>query len=286
MSFIRRHGTKSGVSLPRDDVPESLRVGLVNLLEQHRYNANFLSMQALQQTICRALRRRPRYADDPFVEIEWTVNSCTWDEFYQICETIVAAIPAEVPLTLGDPIVRGLAGPRFVANLTFNEFVDALNELLSDEGAPWRMSENHVVPTFPEEIEIALEDASQAADHLEGQGVRAHLKKARQHLSPTAGDLENAVKEAVSAVEAAVKEKAGVDDFDKGLKVLKQQRRLKRHWAEAVQAIFEYASREDQIRHGSPELSELTYEGARDLVGLAAILTQHIVNLPDPVQAR
>ena len=284
--FIRRHGQKRDIILAPDEVPESLRVGFVNLLDEYQYRLNFVpSMFELHDRISRALRRRPWRPNDPFEDIEWTINNCSWDEFYEICEQVLRAIPEQVLLSppfspFGLP--AQFQSPKFVENSTLPDFTNGLNDLLAEEGAPWRIAEGHVVPAFSEEVEGALEDASSVAQRLEGRGVHAHLRKARQHLGPS-GDKENAVKEAVSAVEAAVKEKAGVDDFDEGLKLLKQQRRLKPHWSSAIQTLFSYASNEDQVRHGSPELSDLTYGEARDLVGLAAVLTQHIAGLPSPV---
>jgi hypothetical protein len=284
LSFIRRYGSKRGVELPRDEVPDSLRVGLVNLLDGYRYRPNFVSLGDAYDKICHALRRRPSRVEDAFAEIEWIAGNCSWDEFYQMCETVIEAIPAEVLVT-GDPGAgfQALRPSGFVPNTTRQEFTDGLNELFAEEAVPWRIAENHVVPAFPEEVDQILDDATAAAGQLDRPGAATHLRKARQHLSPSSGDLENAVKEAVSAVEAAVKDKAGVDDIDAGLRLLRQQRRLKRQWSAPIQTLFQYASREDQIRHGSPEVSDLTPEEARDLVGLAAILTQHVAGLPCPL---
>lgn len=283
MSFIRRYGTKSGVKLARNEVPDSLRVGFVNLLEKHRYDSDFLNLSVLHDNVCRALRMRPYHPSDAFKAVEYAILTRSWDEFYEICEIAAKAIPVDMMVTPGPG--PGLQPTRFVPNPTLGIFVEDMNEMLSEEGAPWRIAERQVVPVFPEEVERVLDDASAAVEKLERPGVAAHLRKARQHLSPSSGDLENAVKEAVSAVEAAVKEKAGMDDFDRALRLLKQQRRLKPHWSSSIQTLFHYASEEDQVRHGSPELSELTYEEARDVVGLAAILTQHIAGLPDSLRA-
>jgi len=218
-------------------------------------------------------RRRPETfnydAEDYLSDIEDAIGDCEWGEFYAICEAADSAI---VPLYFDD------------YELTRRLLWEDLNEVFEVEGAPWQMKDGEIVSNFPEDAQRILDEAGEAAKELGAQGVAIHLEKARRYLVPSHLDPENAVKEAVSAVEAAVEEKTGVDDLNEGLKLLKQQRRLKPHWSSPIQTLFHYASEEDQVRHGSPEPSELTYEEARDLVGLAAVLTQHIAGLPSPVK--
>lgn len=267
MSFIRRYGRghRRDEQLARDEVPESLKVGLLALVARLR-GQGFVTWGAARESICHALRRRPdpsNWSEFPNVhdEVESIVYNSAWDEFYTICEALNDACN----------VVR--------------LYEDQLNSLLEEEASPWRVTDGEIGPAFPEEVEQVLQEASGAAQRMERPGAAVHLDKARRYLSPTSGDKENAVKEAVSALEAAVKAKSGLDDFDDGLKLLKQQRLLVGAWPSAVQALYQYASQEDQVRHGSPQVSDLTYEEARDLVGLAAVLMQHIVDLRDPVHA-
>lgn len=201
------------------------------------------------------------------------IDDCQWGEFYQAIEASWSAIE----LQRIDQII-----PMDTLETRRESFRTDINGLLEEEGAVWRLDKSGVViPAFPLEVSSALVEAEAAASGLARPGAAVHLEKARLYLSPT-GDKENAVKEAVSALEAAVKAKSGDNDFDAGLKILKQQKLLNGAWPSAVQALYQYASREDQIRHGSPDVSDLSYEEARSLVGLSAILVQHIANLPEP----
>lgn len=263
MSFIRRYGRghRRDEQLERDEVPESLKAGLLALVARLR-EGDFVTWGEAREHICRALRRRPdpsNWSEVPNVvyEVEQIVYNGEWDDFYTICEALHDACNVDA-------------------------YERQLNALLDEERSPWRMTDGQIGPAVPEEVEQVLQEASEAARRMDRPGAAVHLDKARRYLSPTSGDKENAVKEAVSALEAAIKAKSGLDDFDGGLRLLKQQRLLAYAWPSAVQALYQYASREDQVRHGSPEVSDLTHEEARDLVSLAAVLMQHIADLPDP----
>lgn len=170
----------------------------------------------VREHICRALRRRPDpnnwSAPNIQGEVEHLIYRSEWDEFYAICEVVPDACN--------------------VSNCD-----ELINKLFEEEGSPWRMTDGQIGPIFPDEVETVLVEAKAAVDEMQAEGPAVHLTKARRHLSPTSGDKENAVKEAVSALEAAIKAKSGHDDFDDGLKVLKQQRLPAGAWPASVQAL-------------------------------------------------
>lgn len=301
MSFRQRHGRLRGRQLGREELSDSLRTGFVQLV--HRFQALEVvgSLYLACGEICRTLRRPPPSPVDPVHELQALVADCQWDEFYEICELMFKATryyhvaeerghtragrPTQAYTRMLKEIKDGedRSQARIAARLLeqASTYQDELNRLLGEEGAPWRMKNGHVVPAFPEEVEAVLDDATAAAEGLDRPGTADHLDRARRLLGlRPEPELRNAVKEAVSAVEAAVKDKSGSDKIEKGLQILKQQRRLTPHWSSAIQTLWQYSSRAPQVRHGSPDLSKLTYEEARDLVALAAVLVQHVAGLP------
>lgn len=203
VSFLNKYGRSGRVQLRPQDIPDSLREGLMTVLA--KWFTVTGSTSYLHFKLYEALyRRQPDTlsydAEDYHSDIADMAEDCGWGEFYAICE---AADDAIVPLNFGDDF----ESIRLA-------FAGDLNELLEVEAAPWRMKDGEILPTFPEDAGRVLDEASASAQQLTGQGVAVHLEKARRYLTPSHLDEENAVKEAVSAVEAAIKARASVQDFD------------------------------------------------------------------------
>ena len=83
-------------------------------------------------------------------------------------------------------------------------------------------------------------------------------------------DYRNAIKEAISAVEAAARVITGdrKATLGKALKAMKKQQRVKIHPAleKAYITLYGYTSDEDGIRHGMAEEPDIGYEEAQYMV--------------------
>ena len=307
--FRRKYGTKKDASLERDEVPVSLRSGLISLVK--RLDAlDVLDRSAFRyayKEACRKLRQVPTnsfLSEEILTEFARLIEHSKWDEMYELCELLAGG-------TQLFGLARALDWGHLPAQEIVNEFSELLekwkasgqekdpgyrkveraldkwrvlseelNDLLEEEGAMWRMRHGEIVPVLPDEVDAVIDDAYSAAGALSGGGTRIHLQKARRFLGLRPDpELENAVKEAVCAMEAAVKDRSGINHFEKGLKRLKQQKRLADPWSQTVDNLFGKASRAYQVRHGHTIPSSMGFEEARDLVSLAAVLVQHLSSI-------
>jgi hypothetical protein len=101
-----------------------------------------------------------------------------------------------------------------------------------------------MTPQEVESVEIALQTPI--------EGVRVHLTSALQKLNDRdAPDFRNSIKEAISAVEAACKERTGLEKATLGqaLKALHDKRPLHQNLKDALQQLYSWTSDYGGIRH-------------------------------------
>lgn len=298
------------VNVPRDSTGKRTRVDeLADDLDRFTGASSpvFTSrglVSAYRET-CRKLRRRDKSKlswkpEETVRALGELTQAAAWDEFYELCEILTRATRLYDAIdgmgftgaTLGELYPKlmefsddpetdkktALGVKRMIAEL--DTFVGELNALLDEEGAMWRMRHGEIVPVLPDEVDAVIDDADSAASALSGGGTRIHLQKARRFLALRPDpELQNAVKEAACAVEAAVKDRSGTDKFERGLRLMKQHDLLQDTWRRTIDELFGEASTAHQVRHGSPIPSNMTYEEAKDLVSLAAVLVQHLSGL-------
>ncbi len=122
-----------------------------------------------------------------------------------------------------------------------------LNPLLERERSGYRLVNDVFAPiTEPEEI-LSVETASTVGPFV---GAKEHIKHALQHYANREKpDYRNCVKEAISAVEAVVRELTGKDDLARALAVLENKHSLPTAMKEGFIKLYSYTNEENGIRH-------------------------------------
>ena len=162
------------------------------------------------------------------------------------------------------------------------DVVQTLNAVLDQHMSAYRFINDEFVPVTDEMQIVEIEKA--LASPL--TGVRRHLSKSLGHLSDRdTPDIENSIKESVSAVEsicsAIIGEKSTLGEALKKLKAngLVLHPALEKAWI----AAYGYASDENGIRHAMQEDSSLKVADALYFVvtcsAFVTLLTQHAADL-------
>jgi hypothetical protein len=153
--------------------------------------------------------------------------------------------------TLSNPWYRVLSFVEFfLENFNFNkddqqEFHKSLNTIFEEEKVGYRMVDGMIVSiTDPVELE-ALEQALQSPIDV----AKDHIKKAALHcFNREKPDYTNSIKEAITAVEAAMRNKTKEHDFEKALNKLSPQ--MHSMFTDSIRKLYKYTNQRDTgVRH-------------------------------------
>lgn len=153
-----------------------------------------------------------------------------WYRRYDVVERVVSGLHSE-----------GMARAA-------NDLCAALNAVLESRRVGYRIVGKNVVPlTDPMEIETI--NVSLASEEPLA-GARLHLGRALEQLSDRrVPSYENAVKEAISAVESAARGATGKSSLRGGLQVLVNRGELPEDFAEVFRRLWTYSNKEGGVRH-------------------------------------
>jgi hypothetical protein len=200
-SFSKRYGFASRSNQIREDAPESVRVGLREVLER----IGFERPSSQRRIICQALRVRPdpgNWSDYPNVdqEVDDLIHGLVWFKFYDMCEKLNS---------LEEVRQKGV-----MDDYSGTLFAHELNKLFSEENVIYRMDEaGEIHPEGSEQFEEAIH---LTLENLSGPIFQPPLElfgKALAFRNALPPDNANAVKEAVNSLEAVLQiiaEKPGV----------------------------------------------------------------------------
>ena len=130
-------------------------------------------------------------------------------------------------------------------------FQQAINQILEEELAPYRMVEGYITPITNEHEIQAIKEAFKKADKY--QPVKEHLEKALIHLSNrTNPDYVNSIKESISALESLAN--LLLNTSGRTLTSLHQrlcsQLKCPEPIKKQIKEYYDWASKEEGIRHG------------------------------------
>ncbi len=176
-------------------------------------------------------------------EIESYFFGCEWFDVYNLIEFIGSEFEFKS------------------VGISNRDFYDANNRELKRHMSGWRFVEGKLAPIV-EDAEIkAIEDAIENAS----TPVRTHLDRSLERLSDRNNpDYRNAIKEAISAVEAQVKISVNSDKGTLGDLLKKMDDELGLHPAlrEAFSKLYGYTSDKNGIRHALMEKDDLDQQDA------------------------
>ena len=148
------------------------------------------------------------------------------------------------------------------------------NAILSREGAAYRFIGGVIAPITNEDELAEVEDALQRTGPFDA--ASQHIKQAVNHISDRGNpDVRNAIKEAISAVESAVKVASGNPqaDIEKGLKKLGLHSQLEQAWKN----MYNWTSDEGGVRHGKEEISQVGLPEARYMVVASSAFVNYLI---------
>lgn len=184
----------------------------------------------------------PAWCDDAGQQVRAWFYAAAWNQVYDFVEFVIRRCERR-------------------HEITAERLVTVVNEALETNLSAYRWIEDEFAPINDEDQIKAIKQA--IAHPL--AGVRVHLSKALAHASDrTSPDVENSIKESVSAVEslcsAIVGKKATLGEAIKKLQAngIKIPGALEKGWL----ALYGYTSDADGIRHAAQAESDLTVADA------------------------
>lgn len=254
--FSQRYGFSDhdGDGLIRDDAPESLRCGLLEIGQKMG-----LQPSQLRRMVCGALRVRPdpsNWSEYPNVwqEVEGLIHSCAWNRVYDTIEAVYAALP----------------------RTQAEAFEAHINALFAEEGIGWQLSDGAIEIRGDEAFETVVTGGKEAVEKAGMTVASTELHEAIRDLSRRPEpDLSGAVQHAMAALECAVRGVSGEPRPTLGELVKKYPDLFPKPVDEAVAKLWGYAS--EQARHGR-ESRDLAWEEAQLAVGVAAVLCSYLTS--------
>ena len=172
----------------REDAPEGLRIGLLQILHDEIH----LTYNDIRDFTCRALRTFPdraNWSEIPNVrdEVNGYLQTCEWFQVYDIIEAACRYLAPR----------PGLA----------DTFAQRINELFEEEGIGWQMVNGEIVTRGPAEFEHAVAEAVARVEEAGYQTVRRELEEARRDLSRRPEpDITGTVQHCMAALECTARE--------------------------------------------------------------------------------
>lgn len=187
----------------------------------------------------------PLTTSDAIKNIRSYFFSCEWHEIYSLIEETIDHLPYD-----------------FIKNK--ESFIEAINNSLEQENSAYRLINHEIIPITSEQEIQSIEDALENTDQY--SGVQQHLNQALKLMSDRQNpDYRNSIKESISGVEALAMQLLEDNSITLGKAIPKLRSKYNLHptLMESLNKLYGYSSDEDEVRHGSPNSSTVTYIDAK-----------------------
>jgi hypothetical protein len=263
--FSKRYGLRpTPDGLVSGDVPERARIGLYHIIEEffgERHGAHFLD---LYRQICVALRiRRDRDVYEEWSAsrtIEELIMGCEWLQIYDVCEVACASLKVE--------------GFR-------TKFYAEVNQLFTEEQLGFEFRNGLVEKIGVGFIDAQIKEARYLLKEPEFKGADEHFEKALKavNIRPNP-DVENCVKDAVSAIESVGRilvndEKPLLSDI---IRDMAKRGIIPKPLDEAIQKVYAYRGNQPGVAHGLVGDSKVTVDEAEFVLAMSAAIIIYLVN--------
>ena len=266
--FSKRYGLRpTPEGLMYEDVPVRARVGLYHIVRQF---FNEYKDSGLYDAICIALRipanRETMAVVFSFPYIEKLIMNCQWWEFYDICEVLWQELQSE----------------RERDSLS-----EEINTLFREEHLGFELRDGKVEKTGSGFIDAQIKETRYLLKEPEFKGADQHFEKAIKALNVRPNpDVENCVKDAVSAIESVGRiivnnDKALLSDI---IKDMAKNELIPRPLDEAIQKIYAYRGDQGGITHGLVGESKVTIDEAGFVLAMSAAIIIYLVKKRESVQ--
>ena len=185
---------------------------------------------------------------------------CQWWQFYDICEVLW----------------QGLEYNKREKNSLSEE----INTLLREEHLGFELRDGKVEKIGSGFIDARVEEARYLLKEPEFKGADEHFEKALKALNTRPNpDVENCVKDAVSAIESVGRiivndEKAMLSDI---IKKMARSGLIPRPLDEAIQKVYAYRGNQPGVAHGLVGTSKVTINDAEFVLAMSAAIIIYLV---------
>ena len=255
--FSKRYGLRpTPEGLMYEDVGERARAGLFHMAYQF-----FEEYLDLYRALCAALRipwvwdvGNDRQASRA---IEKLIMNCQWWQFYDICEVLWQSLKYKRD------------------NLS-----EEINTLFREEHLGFELRDGKVEKIGSGFIDARIEEARYLLKEPEFKGADKHFEKAMKALNARPNpDVENCVKDAVSAIESVGRiivndEKALLSDI---IKEMAKNKTIPKPLDEAIQKIYAYRGDQPGVAHGLVGTSKVTIDEAEFVLAMSAAIIIYLV---------
>lgn len=254
--FSERNGyVEPKAALQYECMDDNLRIAIYNTL--YEYLGEYEQDSSVGM-VCRtiwsehwhqALDKFPSRYWGFYEELKARIYKSEWYEPYDLLEFLAKALDEHEPPD--NP--WGYGRYREVETIQSNDdYSSEINITLEREQSGYRLIDYHITPITNKAEMASLEESLKVSDRY--SGVRMHIESAIDHLSKKPdSDSRNAIKEAISAVEAAAKVYVGDDNADLAKAIRQMQKDGTIHPAllDGWNKIYGFTSDENGVRHGS-----------------------------------
>ncbi len=249
-----------------EDVPERARVGLYHLVERFFGEGYQKTYGDLHQEICVALRiPRERVLNDYYtsIVIEKLIKACEWHQFYDICEVMWA-----------NP------GARYLEHKHKEEFTAQINALFREEQLGFEIRDGKVEKVGSGFIDAKIKETRYLLKEAEFRGADQHFEKAMKAINERPKpDVENCVKDAVSAIESVGRiitndENALLSDI---IKSAVKKDVIPQPLDQTFQKLYAYRGNEPGVAHGAVDISKVTEAEAELILAMSAAMIIYLV---------
>lgn len=252
-----------------EDVAERARVGLYHIVRQF-FETKCLN---LYNVLCIALRtpvdHNVQVRGSDFLAsltVEKLIMNCHWWQFYDVCELLW----------------QGLEGKREKDSLS-NE----INTLFREEHLGFELRDGKVEKTGSAFTDARVKEARYLLKEPEFKGADEHFEKALKALNTRPNpDVENCIKDAVSAIESVGRisvndDKALLSDI---IKSMARSKIIPKPLDEAIQKVYAYRGDQPGVAHGLVGTSKVTIAEAEFVLAMSAAIIIYLVKKRENVQ--
>ena len=258
--FSKRYGLRpTPEGLMFEGVPGRARIGLYHMVEQF-----FSRYLRLYKRICVGLRiPRDRAVIEDFRasrSIEQLIMSCAWWVFYDICEIILNALDIDHER---------------------EELSTEINTMFAEERLGFELRDGLIEKVGSGFVDAQVQEARYLLREPEFKGGDEHFEKAIKAINVRPNpDVENCIKDAVSAIESVGRIIAS-DNRALLSKIVRDMVRngdIPKLIGETIQKVYAYRGDEPGVAHGLVGDSNVTEDEAECVLAMSAAIIIYLVN--------
>ncbi len=277
-----------------DDFPSLARAGLLHVVNEavdRNFVAGWHSVAREARRIARAPIRnydRTSVADNRAAQedVETYLNEMPWDRVFDFCERLYGLLAAGYSYEYnGDTttVTTKAEAQEFLA--------EEMQRLFEEEGFAYEFKSGAVERRGKRHTVNQSDKATKVLADLRLEAARKHFTKALRHFRDrNKPDYENAVKEAVCAVESAAKDlfpeakAATLGDFVKWA-TASERKVLPRVISQTFTGLYAFRNSAEGVSHGSTSGDLVTADIAEYVLALAASQILLLVDLGEETEA-